>query len=109
MSVVRTRRRAAGIVVVRLLGSPDLFLQARDRELLVPDPDVRETLQVVLGRPGAAVAGGEVVGTWRPRASGSRLKLRVGTWSAVAGELLVEQAEPLAAHRGAAFAGFTDG
>ena len=102
------RHRAAGIPVVRLLGPPDLFLRARDRELLAPDPDVRETLQAVLGRPGAVVAGGEVVGTWRPRASGSRLRLRVGTWSAVAEELLVEQAEPLAAHRCAAFAGFTE-
>ncbi|MFI7482173.1 DNA glycosylase AlkZ-like family protein [Kocuria sp. M1R5S2] len=104
------RCAAAGVdpSVVRLLGSHDLFLQVRDRELLVPDPGMRQELWVVLGRPGAVVAGGEVVGTWRPRASGGRLKLRTDIRSAVPEVLLTEQAERLAAHRGATFAGFTD-
>lgn len=93
---------------VRLLGPHDLFLQARDRAVLVPDPKRQKQLWVVLGSPGAVVAGGEVVGTWRPRASGARLRLAVDLWTPVAEGLITEQAERLAAHRGVAFAGFTD-
>ncbi len=48
--------------VVRLLGPYDPYLQLRDRELLVPDPTRRKQLWPVLGRPGAIVAGGEIVG-----------------------------------------------
>jgi len=65
---------------VRLLGPYDLFLQARDRDLLVPDPARRTTLWPVLGRPGAVLADGEVVGTWRPRTTGRRLALRLDPW-----------------------------
>lgn len=93
---------------VRLLSPFDLFLQARDRELLVPDPACRKELWVVLGRPGAVVVGGEVVGTWRPRSSGKSLTLRVHAWAPVSEELLTEQAERLADYRGVRFAGFTD-
>lgn len=93
---------------IRLLGPHDLFLQARDRELLVPDPQLRKQLWPVLGRPGAVVAGGEVVGTWRPRASSGRLKLAVRLRSEVTSARLSEQAERLAAHRGLHFAGLSD-
>ena len=48
--------------------------------------------------------GHEVVGTWRPRASGARLRLQVEAWGDVPD--LTEQAERLAAFRGVAFAGF---
>ncbi|MBA2444024.1 MAG: winged helix DNA-binding domain-containing protein [Nocardioidaceae bacterium] len=94
---------------VRLLGPYDLFLQARDRELLGTDPGRRKAMWVALGRPGAVVTGGEIVGTWRPRASGSRLKLLVDTWSPVPEQAVTEQAEQLAAHRGITFAGYTAG
>lgn len=65
---------------VRLLGPYDLHLQARDRDLLVPDAARRKALWPALGRPGAVVADGEVVGTWRPRSRGRRLALELDPW-----------------------------
>jgi hypothetical protein len=91
----------------RLLGPFDLFLQGRDRELVVPDEASRKDLWRTLGRPGGVLVGGEVVGTWRPRAKGRRLHVAVTLWDGgtpPAG--LREQAERLAAIRGQAFEGF---
>jgi hypothetical protein len=91
---------------LRLLAPFDLFLQARDRELLVPDPARRKALWRTLGRPGAVLRGAEVVGTWRPRARGRTLGLEVDRWTAVAEAPLVAAAERLAAFRGSRFAGW---
>lgn len=66
--------------VVRLLGPYDLFLQARDREVLVPDAQARRSLWPVLGRPGAVLVDGDLVGTWRPRAREGTLGLDVTPW-----------------------------
>lgn len=66
--------------VVRLLGPYDLLLQARDREVVVADPARRKALWPVLGRPGAVLADGTLVGTWRPRARGRRLALELDPW-----------------------------
>ncbi len=92
---------------VRLLGAFDLFLQGRDRELVVPDAAARKDLWRTHGRPGGLLVGPELVGTWRPRSSGKRLRLEVTTWSG--GKLpagIDEQAERLAAFRGQELAGF---
>lgn len=97
--------------VVRLLGPYDPYLQLRDRELLVPDPARRKQLWPVLGRPGAIVAGGEIVGTWRPRASGRKLTVRTQSWPPLSApiQLLVEeQAERLSAHRHATLVGVVE-
>jgi hypothetical protein len=94
---------------VRLLGAFDPWLQVRDRSLLVANEARRKDLWRVLGRPGAVLAGTEVVGTWRPRSQGERLQLRVEVWDGgPPPDGLEEQAERLAAHRGQAFAGFAD-
>lgn len=66
--------------VVRLLGAHDLFLQARDRGVVVPDTARHRDLWPVLGRPGAVLSGGDVIGTWRPRAKGRRLALELDPW-----------------------------
>ncbi|GEK20682.1 DNA glycosylase AlkZ-like family protein [Cellulomonas xylanilytica] len=66
--------------LVRLLGPYDLFLQGRDRELVVPDKARHKALWPSIGRPGAVLADGEVVGTWRPRAKGKRLALELDEW-----------------------------
>jgi hypothetical protein len=95
--------------VVRLLGPFDLLLQGRDRELVVPDPDGRKDLWRPLGRPGAVLARDELVGSWRPRVSGRKLRLAVSIWSG--GERpsgLDAQAERLAAFRGLSFGGYAD-
>jgi Winged helix DNA-binding domain len=89
---------------VRLLGPFDLFLQARDRRLLVPDAVRAKALWPVLGRPGAVLSGGEVAGLWRPRRSGNRLRVQWTPWvrpSASLRRAVNEQAERLAAYRGA--------
>lgn len=66
---------------VRLLGPFDPYLQLRDRELLVADAAHRGDLWRTLGRPGAVVADGEVVGTWRAHASGRGLRLELDPWA----------------------------
>lgn len=88
---------------LRLLGPHDPYLQLRDRELLVADQARQKDLWRVLGRPGGIVAGGEVIGTWRPRASGRRLAVRIEPWKSLRARdraLVEEEAERLAAHRG---------
>ncbi|MGY1741488.1 MULTISPECIES: winged helix DNA-binding domain-containing protein [unclassified Blastococcus] len=89
--------------VTRLLGPFDLFLQARDRELLVPDPARRKELWPVLGRPGAVLSDGALAGVWRPRKAGSSLTVAVEPWVRSTARLRTavdEQAERLAAFRG---------
>ncbi|MDN4160442.1 DNA glycosylase AlkZ-like family protein [Nocardioides abyssi] len=99
--------------LVRLLGPFDLFLQGRDRELVVPDEAARKDLWRTLGRPGGVLVGHEVAGTWRPRSSGSRLRLQVvrwagGRWPAAVRRGIEREAERLATFRGQAFAGFVE-
>lgn len=92
----------------RLLGPFDLFLQAKDRSLLVADPARAKALWPVLGRPGAVLRGGEIVGTWRPRKAGAKLTVLVEPWvrpSASLLETITEEAERLAAHRDVRLAG----
>ncbi|ROR92149.1 DNA glycosylase AlkZ-like family protein [Nocardioides aurantiacus] len=94
---------------VRLLAPFDLHLQARDRDLLVPDEAVRKDVWRTLGRPGAVLVGHELQGSWRPRASGGVLRLLVEEWAPLPDRTdLAEQAERLAAHRGLRFGGFVD-
>jgi hypothetical protein len=96
---------------VRLVGPYDPYLQLRDRDLLVTDEACRRDLWRVLGRPGAIVADGEVIGTWRPKASGRKLTVRVEpwtSWSSVHRTLIEEQADRLAAHRNVALAAVTE-
>lgn len=91
---------------VRLLGSHDLFLQSRDHSLVVPDESRHRHIWPTIGRPGAVLYGHEVVGTWRPRASGSKLTLALETWADVPRRQLEDQAVRLAEHRGQVFTGF---
>lgn len=85
---------------VRLLAPFDLFLQARDRELLVAGEAHRKELWRTLGRPGGVLRGGEIVGTWRARKKGRRLEPEVSLWADVAASALDEQCERLAEFRG---------
>jgi hypothetical protein len=86
----------------RLLGPYDLFLQAKDRPLLVGDPKRAKALWPVLGRPGAILHDGEIAGMWRPRQSGGKLTVAVEPWIKVTKavrDAITEQAERLAAYR----------
>jgi hypothetical protein len=92
----------------RLLGPFDLFLQAKDRSLLVDEPARAKALWPVLGRPGAVLRDGEISGLWRPRTSGKKLTVRVALWAKASPALRVavtEQAERLAAFRHVPLAG----
>lgn len=101
---VRLLENAPTPRVVRLLGPFDPWVQARDRALIVPDKAMHKALWPVLGRPGVVLVDGEVLGVWRPRATGSRLSLAVeafaplkpATWTDIDAE-----AERVAAVRGA--------
>lgn len=87
---------------VRLLGPFDLFLQAKDRPLLVDAPARAKALWPVLGRPGAVVVDADLTGIWRPRQSGGNLTVQVQLWSngsARTRAAVQEQADRLAAHR----------
>lgn len=94
--------------VTRLLGPFDLFLQAKDRATLVPDAAHAKELWPVLGRPGAVLVDGEVVGTWRPRKSGKTFTVAVQPWhrlSDATRKAITTQAEHLAAYRSVSLSG----
>ena len=91
--------------VTRLLAPFDLYLQARDRSLLVPDAGHAKDLWRMLGRPGGVLVDGEVVGTWRAKKSGPAVTVSVELWAPVDRGRLADQAERLAAFRGSTLAG----
>lgn len=95
-----------GEETVRLLSPYDLFTAAKDRALLVEKSRHKE-LWPVLGRPGAVAVDGEIVGTWRPTTKGTRLSLRIDSWTDTGRHRrpLEARGELLAATRGKTFAG----
>ena len=91
--------------LVRLLGPFDPWLQARDRALIVPDKTMHKALWPVLGRPGVLFVDGEVVGVWRPKASGRRLTIAVEAFAPLPPKVwraVDDEAARVAAVRGAA-------
>lgn len=89
--------------LVRFLPPSDPFLQARDRDLLVPDRARQSAVWRILGNPGALLVDAEIVGTWRSRLSGSTLKLTVQPFeplTAATRTAADAEAETVAAARG---------
>lgn len=89
---------------VRFLPAHDPYLQCRDRELLLPDPESRKQVWRKVGSPGVVLVDGEIAGAWRPDKHGDRLALRVKMVACVVDALrarVVEEAQSLAAFRGA--------
>lgn len=64
---------AEPVRLVRLLPPSDPFLQARDREIVVPDKARQSVVWRALNSPGALLVDGEVAGIWRSRDGGSKL------------------------------------
>lgn len=92
---------------VRLLPPSDPLMQARDRELLVPDAGHRKILWPVLGKPGALLVAGDVAGSWRARRKGRKVEVEVQPFrrlSAAQRRATEREAELLAASRGASSA-----
>src|ERR671919_1299141 len=61
----------------RLLPLRDPYLQQRDRATVVPDASARKKVWQPVRGPGAVLAGGEIVGTWRSRMDRSRIRVDV--------------------------------
>ncbi|HET6951739.1 MAG TPA: winged helix DNA-binding domain-containing protein [Acidimicrobiales bacterium] len=61
----------------RLLPAGDPFLAQRDRATLLPDRAQQRAVWRPLGSPGIVLMTGRPVGTWRARATGSRLEVAV--------------------------------
>ena len=90
--------------LVRLLPPLDPYLQARDRDLFVPDKAHQKELWRVLGNPGAIMVDGEIAGSWRPRKNGRKLELSVKAFRRLSADdrsRLAAEAERVAAARGA--------
>ena len=72
----------------------DPWLQARDREVLVPDPERRKVVWRLLGNAGAVLVDAEVAGVWRATTTRGRFVVTVETFepptSALRGEVEVE-------------------
>jgi hypothetical protein len=57
---------------VRFLPPMDPFIQARDRDLLVPERPRQKEVWRTLGNPGVLLVDGEVAGVWRAKLSGRK-------------------------------------
>lgn len=69
--------------IVRLLPPFDPYLQARDRERLVPNAQARKRLWRILGNPGALLVDGEILGAWQARVNGNKLTVTVERFAPV--------------------------
>jgi hypothetical protein len=85
---VEALRSASAPPMVRLLPPSDPYLQARDRDLLVPDSGRQKAVWRALAKPGALLVDGEIAGIWRARLAG-RATL----------EVTVTEFDPLTARR----------
>ena len=104
---------AAPVPGVRLLPAMDALLQARDREVLVPERSRQQEVWKILGNPGALLLDGEIAGVWRARMAGrKRVDLTLtpfGTLSAGSRKAVEEEAAVVARARGATEATVTYG
>jgi hypothetical protein len=71
-SAVADLRSAKAPSGVRLLPAMDALLQARDRDLLVPDRGQQKEIWKLLGNPGAVLVDGEIAGVWRAKMAGKK-------------------------------------
>lgn len=84
---------------VRLLGGFDPYVAQPDRDTLVPDRTVRKALFPAVGRAGAILHDGVLVGLWRSRKKGEALEI-TPEWLGAPADLRAE-AEAVARARGA--------
>ena len=96
---------ARAVPGVRLVPPMDPLLQARDRDLLVPDKAQQKEIWRLLGNPGALLIDGEIAGVWRAKMAGrKRLDLTVtpfGTLSSPARKAVEQESAVVARARGA--------
>ncbi|GGQ67646.1 DNA glycosylase AlkZ-like family protein [Couchioplanes azureus] len=63
---------AGRVAGVRFLPGMDPLLQARDRDLLVPDRARQKEVWRTLGNPGVILVDGEIAGVWRAKTAGRK-------------------------------------
>jgi len=97
-AVLASPPSAAG---VRLIPPGDPYLQKPNRPQLAPDPALRKRLFRPVASPGAVLKDGRLVGLWRVKAKGRRAEVTVERWGRIARADLDEEAQRLAALRGA--------
>ncbi len=69
---------------VRLIPPMDALLQARDRDLLVPDKAMQKEVWRVLGNLGVLLVDGEIAGVWRAKMAGrTRVDLSITPFAAL--------------------------
>ena len=66
---LESAERAPG---VRLVPPMDALLQARDRDLVVPDKKEQKQVWRTLGNPGVLLLDGEIAGVWRAKMAGRK-------------------------------------
>jgi len=71
-SEMSTLTKAARPSGVRLIPGMDPLLQARDRDLLMPDRAQQKEVWRILGNPGAVLVDGEIAGVWRAKMAGHK-------------------------------------
>jgi hypothetical protein len=69
---------------VRLLPAKDAFIQARDRDLLFPEPAHRKAVFPIIGGPGVVLHDASPVGTWRGAVKGRRYEVTVAPFARLA-------------------------
>lgn len=96
-------RRSELPLGVRLLPPNDPYLRARDRETLVPEFARQKAFWPSAGMPGALLAAGEIVGTWRSQKIDGTLSMQVSPHCQLSAQvvaLVEKEAQILAQLRG---------
>lgn len=86
---------------IRLLPPGDPYLQKVNRSLLAPDAALRSRLFRPVASPGAVLSDGRLAGLWRVRAKGAKAEVAVEALSPLPRADLAEEAQRVAALRGA--------
>ncbi|GID26327.1 winged helix DNA-binding protein [Paractinoplanes brasiliensis] len=72
LDAVDDLRAASSPSGVRFVPPMDPLLQARDRDVLVPDREQQKEVWRILGNPGVLLVDGEVAGVWRAKMAGKK-------------------------------------
>jgi hypothetical protein len=86
---------------LRLLPPGDPFLQKPNREMLVPDADLRKRAFRPVASPGVVLQDGQAAGLWRARTRGKRLEIDVDQLASIDRDALQAEAARVAELRGA--------
>jgi hypothetical protein len=86
---------------VRLIPPGDPYLQKPNRPLLAPDEELRKRLFRPVASPGAVLKGGRLAGLWRMKLKGRKAEVAVEKLGRLARGDIEEEAQRVAALRGA--------